>query len=641
VVSVARYGTWFSPLSIEDVAAGRISRSALRSDGRSLYWLEHRPDAGEGTVLVRAAEGGEAAVVSPAGASIRSRVHEYGGGAYCLVRVEGEPPRVAYVDESSQRVMLASLDGVDPVALTPEPPPGERWLHGDLVATADGRWILCVRERHEPAGAQTRSIVWIAADQPGRSGPLCAGRDFFMAPRPDPTGRTLAWVSWDHPDMSWYSSELWTGGLLETGAGLEVVSERLVDGGPQISVAQPLWLAERDLVYVSDRSGWWQPWRWSGGEPERLCDEECDFQDPDWQLGQCTLVPVGREHLGCTWRREGLCGVGLLSLVSGSIDVVAQPCVSVVGLCAHRGGVAWLGATPVSSIGVWWSGEDGQAELVVAPPPVEIAPQDVSVAEPVSFVAPSGRTVRALFYPPHLRGVKGERGTAPPLVVFCHGGPTAAAAAGLDLFVQLLTTRGYAVAAVNYAGSSGYGRALRVALDEAWGEADVDDCIDAARWLAEEGRVDPGRMAIRGSSAGGLTALNALVRAEVFAAAVTWYGVTDLLTLAAATHDFELHYMDRLVGALPEARERYRERSPVQRVRDLHGSVLLLQGLDDIVVPPEQANAMVVALHARGIRCDHLAFEGEGHGFRRLETLRAAYRAELAFYGEILVGDPG
>lgn len=637
-MSVAPYGTWSSPLSVEDVAAGRISRSALRSDGRCLYWLEHRPDAGERTVLVRAEEGGEPEVVSPSGVGIRSLVHEYGGGAYCLVPNGDASPRVAYVDEPSQRVMLASLDVADVVVLTPEPPAGERWRHGDLVATADGRWILCVRERHEPGGAQTRSIVWIDPAQPGRSGPLCAGHDFFMAPRPDPSGRTLAWVSWDHPDMSWYSSELWTGSLLETGAGLKVVSERLVDGGSEVSVAQPLWLGERDLVYLSDRSGWWQPWRWSGGEPERLCDEECDFQEPDWQLGQCTLVPVGPEHLGCTWRREGLCGVGLLSLVSGTIDVIAQPCVVVPGLCAHRGGVAWLGATPVSSMGVWWSGQDGQAELVVPAPPVEIAPQDVSVAEPVSFVAPSGRTVRALFYAPQLRGMQGMPGTVPPLVVFCHGGPTAAAGAGLDLFVQLLTTRGYAVAAVNYAGSSGYGRALRVALDGAWGEADVDDCLDAARWLAAEGRVDPDRMAIRGSSAGGLTALNALVRAEVFAAAVTWYGVTDLLSLAAATHDFELHYVDRLVGTLPEARERYLERSPVQRVRDLHGAVVLLQGLDDVVVPPEQAKAMVTALRARGIRCDHLAFEGEGHGFRRLETLQAAYRAELACYGDILAG---
>jgi dipeptidyl aminopeptidase/acylaminoacyl peptidase len=634
VLQVAPYGRWPSPLSVDDVAVGRISRSALRSDGQWLYWLENRPDAGERTVLVRAAKGKPPTIVSPEGVGIRSRVHEYGGGAYCLVPNAGGGARVAYVDEQSQRVMLAG-DG-DPEALTAEPPPGERWHHGDLVATSNGAWILAVRERIETAGAVTHSIVWIDVASPGRSGTLCSGRGFYMAPRPDAAGRTLAWVTWDHPDMSWYSSELWVAGLHATGAGLEVLSARLVDGGTGVSVTQPLWLGERDLLYLSDREGWWQPWRWAGSDPERLCDEESDFADPDWQLGQTTLVPLEGDHLGCTWRADGFCSVGVLSLASGRIEVVSQPCVAVAGLCAHDGGMAWLGATPISSTGVWWIGAAREAELVQPAPPVSIAPQDVSAAEPLSFVAPSGRTVRLLFYAPHLREVEGPGETRPPLVVFCHGGPTAAASSGLDLFVQLLTTRGYAVAAVNYAGSAGEGRAVRVALDGAWGEADVDDCVDAARWLAAGGRVAEDRMAIRGSSAGGLTALGALIRAEVFAAAVTWYGVTDLLSLAAATHDFELHYIDRLVGPLPDARELYKERSPVNRVGDLHGAVLLLQGLDDVVVPPEQAASMVAALHARGLRCESLAFPGEGHGFRRLDTLRAAYQAELAFYEEIL-----
>jgi dipeptidyl aminopeptidase/acylaminoacyl peptidase len=633
VPSVAPYGTWPSPLSVGDVAAGRISRSALRSDGQFLYWLENRPEAGERTALVRGGGGEPARVVSPEGVGIRSRVHEYGGGAYCLVPGRADT-RLAYVEEVSQRVMLVGPG--EPVALTPEPPAGERWHHGDLVATGDGRWILAVRERIEPAGAVTHSIVWIDPAVPGQSGTLCSGRGFYMTPRPDARVRALAWISWDHPDMSWYSSELWVGTLHATGAGLEILSQGLVDGGPGVSVTQPLWMNERDLLYLSDRGGYWQPWRWSGGEPEQLSGEESDFCEPDWQLGQSALAVLDDDHLGCTWRRDGLSGVGLMSLESGGVDVVPQPCVAVAGVCSHDGGVAWLGATPVSGTGVWWAAPGRDAEVVEPAPPSPIAPQDVSVAESLSFTAPSGRTVRLLFYSPQLRDVVAPDATAPPLVVFCHGGPTAAAGAGLDLFVQLLTTRGYAVAAVNYAGSAGEGRALRVALDGAWGEADVDDCVDAARWLAESGRTAAASMAIRGTSSGGLTALGALIRARVFAAAVTWYGVTDLLSLAAATHDFEFHYIDRLVGPLPAARERYRERSPVNRVGDLEGAVLLLQGLDDRVVPPAQAESMVTALHARGVRCEYLAFEGEGHGFRRLETLQAAYQAELDFYAEIL-----
>jgi acetyl esterase/lipase len=637
VPSVAPYGRWASPLSVDDVAAGRITRSGLHSDGRQLYWLETRPEERGITVLVTARAGEQPRVVSPPGVSLRSRVHEYGGGAYCLLRGLGDQPtRIAYVDESSQRVTLAPAGTEAPVALTPEPAPGERWHHGDLVATDDGRWVLAVRERIEVTGAVTRSIVWIDPQAPGRGGTLCSGRDFYMAPRPDHGVGRVAWVTWDHPDMSWYSAELWTATLRATGEGLTLGAEELIDGGPEISAVQPVWADDGSLVYLSDRAGWWQPWRWSGGEPERLCDEECDFQDPDWPLGQSTILPLDAGRIACTWRRDAMCGVGILSVASRRIDVVAQPCVAVNGICAYDGEIAWLGATPVSTVGVWCLDESGQPTVVATPPPVEIAPQDVSVGEHLVFRAPSGRDVRLLFYAPYQRGFEGASGSAPPLVVFCHGGPTAAAGSGLDLFVQLLTTRGYAVAAVNYAGSAGYGRAVRLALDGAWGEADVDDCLDAARWLGAEGRVDADRMAIRGSSSGGLTALGALVRGRVFAAAVTWYGVTDLASLAAATHDFELHYMDRLIGPLPAERARYDERSPLQRVGELQGAVLLLQGDEDLVVPPTQAEAMTAALRSRGLRCEYLSFEGEGHGFRRLDTLRAAYRAELAFYEELL-----
>jgi dipeptidyl aminopeptidase/acylaminoacyl peptidase len=285
---------------------------------------------------------------------------------------------------------------------------------------------------------------------------------------------------------------------------------------------------------------------------------------------------------------------------------------------------------------VWWA-EDGRAAAVTSSAS-PLPPEDVSVAEPLSIPGRDGHPVHATYYPPRLRGWEGEPGERPPLIVHCHGGPTSSAEPGFDPFVQMLTTRGYAVAAVDYAGSTGYGRAYRRALEGRWGEADVDDCVDVATWLADSGRVDRDRMAIRGGSAGGLTALAALVRSRAFAAAVSWYGVSDLMGLVATTHDFESRYTDRLVGPLPEAAELYRDRSPLYRVDELEGAVLLLQGEDDPVVPPEQTRSMAEALRRRGVHVGVRSFPGESHGFRRAETLVAAYEAELEFYGEVLLG---
>jgi len=379
----------------------------------------------------------------------------------------------------------------------------------------------------------------------------------------------------------------------------------------------------------------------------RVCDLRADFQGPDWVLGQTTMAALGDGRIGCTWKEGGIDRIGVLEIVSGSLVELEQSCVAVSSLCTHAGGMAWLGQTAYSPVEVWWAepeslggDEEGQVRLsgraakVFEVGDVGLDPAEISVARGISFVAPSGRNVHALLYEPFGES-DASKGSPPPLVVMCHGGPTSSAGAGLDLFVQLLTTRGFAVAAINYAGSSGYGRAVRRSLDGLWGVADVDDCVDAVRYLASQGLVDVTKIAIRGSSAGGLTALNALVRSDLFAVAVSWYGVTDLVGLASMTHDFESRYTDRLVGPLPDALDSYHERSPLYRVDDMSGSVLLLQGSDDPVVPASQAESMAKALRERGLRCELLVFEGESHGFRRVETLIACMEAEIAFYQEV------
>ena len=571
--------------------------------------------------------------VVPPTVRIGSRVHEYGGGAWCPT-ADG----VAYVDGSGVWLLgwpRGSGPLPEPVCLSPSPAPSDDVRYGDLVATPDGRSVLAVRETHRRVRVE-RALVALSGEDPGRVVELRADRQFFAAPRPAPDGR-LAWMAWDHPDMPWDRCELWVGHLRtdEAGRPLTLEEGRLVDGGPEVSVGQPQWLADGSLLYASDAAGWWQPWRWRAGAPSRrLNGDEAEYHGPDWAFGTRTMAELDGGRLACVRRRGGRDEVGVLDPDDGAFEPIDQPCVSVGSLLALPDGLAWLGATPYEPTAPWvFSGADGSARPLLGHAyPVD--PGLVSVGE--SFVVPSegGRSVPGLFYAP-TAGQHPGRATPPPLVVICHGGPTGSADAGFDPFVQLLTGRGIAVAAVDFAGSTGYGRAFRRALEGGWGVTDVHDCLAAARHLAAEGRVDGGAMAIRGKSSGGLTALNALAEDSLFAGAVSWYGVTDLLRLAAVTHDFERRYTDRLVGPLPEAADEYRRRSPVARVDEMHGAVLLFQGLDDPVVPASQALEMAEALAARGLACRLLRFEGEGHGFRRAETLRACLEAEIAFYQEV------
>jgi len=645
VSPLAPYGTWDSPLQVAQVAAQRVSRYSLASDATALLWLEGRPEEAGRVVLVRSTVGGEAVVVSPPGTSIRSRVHEYGGGAWCLLgRADGEPS-FAYVEEQSQRIHVVTAPATEPVALTPQPPEGERWHHGGLVPGFSGE-VLAVRERHHPGGVE-RSVVRLDPGSPDTDSTLCAGRDFFGGLALSPDGTRLAWVSWDHPDMPWDATELWVGALRPDGPGWRVENAARV-GAERLagsSVDQPVWLDADTLAFVADTGGWWQPWRWRTGEPPvRMSELAAEFQGPAWALGQHTLVALGPEVLACAWRSDGVDHVGTLSIDEHRPAELEQPCVTVSSLCAHDGGVAWLGQTPSLPGGVWWCpppparGGGGPAAVQVSGAPSPLGAEHVSVAEPFTVASVGGRGVHVNFYPPRQSGWEGPGGDAPPLIVHCHGGPTASADAGFDPLVQMFTTRGYAVATVNFAGSTGYGREYRRALDGQWGVADVDDCVEVARWLAQSGRVDGKKMAIRGGSAGGLTALGALVRADVFAAAVSWYGVTDLMGLVATTHDFESSYTDRLIGPLPGSAALYEERSPLSRVGEITGAVLLLQGEDDPVVPPDQTQKMAEALRARGVRCEARYFAGESHGFRRAETLIACFEAELRFYREVLLG---
>jgi dipeptidyl aminopeptidase/acylaminoacyl peptidase len=684
-VSVSAFGWWPTAWSPEVVAAGKVSRSGLQADGDAVFWSESRPEDGGGQVVIRSSPAGAPPIdVSPPGVSVRSRVHEYGGAA-----ATAHDGVLFYVDQADQQWYRVDLGSgtPSPTPLVPTPSGGaaptdgpvasdplvgaEGWTsrYADGRVTGSGGWLISVEERHRsgdtdhrlvahPTGSVPRSTSG-AGGSPGVGVVVLADEwDFVAAPRPSPDGRWLAWVSWDHPSMPWDNSTLWVAALDESAGSIRLRARRRVAGGEDSSVGQPRWGRDGSLYFVDDRTGWWLPYRLAGGNlgapgagPELLVDTEAEFHAPDWVLGQATMAERSDGSLVCRMHRDGRDQVVQLGpggrqggdAEGWSMEVVDQPCIAITGLTIVDGDgdgnapatgdrLYVLGATATEGPAVWavpWAGQGPAHRISMVPdPPPPVA--QVSVARPFTASTPEG-PVPGLFYAPVGAPIGADQGP-PPLVVFCHGGPTSAAEGGLDPIVQFFTGRGLAVAAVNYRGSSGFGRAYRKRLDGRWGEADVDDCVGYAVDLAEAGLVDGRRMAIRGTSAGGLTALGALVRADRFAGAAAWYGVTDLEALAADTHDFESCYVDSLVGPWPEAADIYRSRSPLHRVDEIAGAVLLIQGRDDPVVPADQSERFAAMVEARGVPCRLVLFEGESHGFRRAATIEASLLAELAFY---------
>jgi dipeptidyl aminopeptidase/acylaminoacyl peptidase len=656
-----RAGWWPSPWTAAQVAAGKVSRGDLQVDRGRVYWTESRPDEGGRQVVVAVDPVGERAPtpvdVSPPGVSVRSRVHEYGGAAATVA--DGV---LYYVDQSDQdwyRVDLAATGA--PERLTSTDAALVRYADGRTLP--GGRWLVSVEER--VAGTTTvHRVVAVPTDGSAAAVALVDHGGFVSAPRPSPDGRWLAWCAWDHPDMPWDAARLVVAPLDVGPDGPRLGPSVEVAGGHGVAVGQPRWTVDGGLAFVDDRTGWWLPYRvpartFAGTGPGHiegpvvsapLVDPgtEAEFHGPDWVLGLHTFDECPDGSLVARAGSGGRDRLVVLRPPATGPDAgpwawaeVDQPCVSLAGVVCPDGGTAVVrGTTPTEAHAVVAVTLDGSIppRWLSAPPAVATASERAS--RPVPRTARAGdHRVPGLFFPPTSPDVSVDDAELPPLVVFCHGGPTGAAEPGYDPTVQFLTSRGIAVAAVDYRGSTGYGRAYRDLLRGAWGAGDVDDCVAFARSLAADGLVDGTRLAIRGTSAGGLTALAALIRSRVFAGAVAWYGVTDLGALARDTHDFESRYMDGLVGPLPEAADLYRDRSPVHRAADLEGRVLLLQGAEDPIVPLDQAERFAERLRGGGAEVELIVFDGESHGFRRAETIEAALEAELGFYRRLFHGD--
>ena len=621
-LTTAPFGAWKSPITARMMTEGAVGIGSLKADGECLYWLESRPSEAGRSVLVCRTADGVVTDLTPAPFNVRTRAHEYGGGAFGV-----RNGVVVFANFADQRVYRLE-EGADPRPITPEGP--LRYADFDLDPSAG--WAVCVREDHRNGGEPENALVTLDLEGNGDEGRvLASGADFYASPRLSPNGRQVAWLSWDHPNMPWDGTLLCLADIAPDGVA---TNARQVAGGTDISVFQPEWSPDGALHFVDDSTGWWNLYRWRNEDREPLCPRQAEFGLPLWQFGMRSFGFLADGRLVCRVIEDG---VGRLAIIAeGRLETLPTP-FSHPGLPQSLGGrLALIGATRSEPTRLsLWDPDTGAEEVLKRATETTVDPGYISEAEAIEFPTADGLSARAFYYPPHNRDHAAPAGELPPLIVRSHGGPTGATSDGFALAIQYWTSRGFAVVDVNYGGSTGFGRAYRERLDGRWGIVDVDDCVNAARFLADSGRADPDRLIIRGGSAGGYTTLAALAFRDTFRAGASLYGIGDLMALARDTHKFESRYLDRLIGPLPDSEPAYRERSPVHHLDEFDCPIIFFQGLDDRVVPPNQAVAMVDALDAKGLPVAYLAFEGEGHGFRQAETIVRALEAELYFYGRV------
>lgn len=634
------YGSWPSPITAVHVAAGTTPVGGGAFVGEDLWWLEGRPaEGGRLTVLARnAASGGETRELLAAPFNVRSRVNEYGGASWAAVEA-GDGHRLVFANFADQRLYAVGAHGGTPVPLTPASagPDGDPQLRfAEIILGPTAETVLAICEDHRTE--LRRYIVSIpldgsAAEDPGALGEVTDSSRFVAAPRLNPAGTRISWISWEHPQMPWDGTELHVADL----ESLAARNDTVLAGSTTESVLQPEWLGDDELVFVSDRSGWWNPYLHSlaSGTQRPLCELAEEFAGPLWTVGQTWYKVIDADTLLVTHGTHGT-SLARLDVPSGKLAQLVLPFTRISPSALEGNRLLATATSLVEGDGLRLIDLDTLKTQNISLALKELPdPEALPGAEAMEFSTDDGSRVYAHVYEPKLGNLVGPEGELPPYVAFVHGGPTAQAFAQLSLSIAYYTSRGIGVVDVNYGGSTGFGRAYRERLRGQWGVVDVQDTVAVLEGLVAAGMADPQRLAIEGGSAGGWTVLSALTTTKTFSAGISRYGVSDLVGLVQDTHDFESRYMDSLVGPYPEAAELYAQRAPINHVDAISCPVLLLQGDQDKVVPPAQSQVVADALAANGIPHAYVLFKGEQHGFRRAENIATALETSLAFYAAV------
>jgi dipeptidyl aminopeptidase/acylaminoacyl peptidase len=643
MTEVSHYGSWKSPITSDLIVAGTVGLGQITIDGDDIYWVEGRPSEAGRSAIVRRTPDGKITDVTPPPFNVRTRVHEYGSGSFAVAS-----GTVYFSHFADQRIYRQRLNS-QPEALTP----AVDCRYADGIVDKQRNRLICVREDHRGEGEAVTAIVSINLDDGEDIRVLNEGNDFYASPRLSPDGSQLCWISWNHPNMPWDGTQLWVAKI--DGGGF-LGEKQLVAGGVDESIFQPEWSPNGTLYFASDRTNWWNLYRTplnppsvrgeagienppsvrGGGGIEPLCEMAAEFGLPQWIFGMSTYAIVSDSKIICTYNQRGQWHLASLDLATKQLTAIETPYADISSVKASGERAVFLAASPTEQAAiVQLNSGTSQGEVLRRSSDLSIDPGYLSIPQAIEFPTENGLTAFGFFYPPKNRDFAAPEAEKPPLVVKSHGGPTAATSSSMNLKIQYWTSRGFAVLDVNYGGSTGYGREYRQRLKDSWGIVDVDDCANGAKYLAQKNLVDGERMAIAGGSAGGYTTLCALIFRDVFKAGASYYGVSDLEALVRDTHKFEARYLDGLIGPYPERKDLYVARSPIHFAERLSCPAIFFQGLEDKVVPPNQAEMMVEVLKAKGLPVAYVAYEGEQHGFRRAENIKRTLDGELYFYSRV------
>lgn len=629
---ISDYGSWPSTIDSELLTRDHCRLSEPQLSRANSFWLESRPEEKGRGVLVCRREDGYTFDTTPVNMSVRTRIHEYGGGSYCI-----HQHTVYFVNDSDQRIYQLNIEsGAPPIAISPE----GNYRYGDFCIDEKRQQLIGVCEIHEIGNKEPENCIIATPlnDLPiDRFNVLVSGNDFYSNPSISPDGKFLSWLTWNHPNMPWDNSACWLAEF-ETESSLKKhhkVAGGSAHGSRNESIFQPQWSPAGELYFVSDYHLWWNLYRYNiqNGTIEAITELEAEFATPQWLFGMSTYGFLDRHSLFCCYTQEAQWQAAIIDTQTKHFEALDLPYNSLEGVfCDHESHRAiFIAASEHSSDAiVHW--QNNRIETLKNSHSIDISQEEIACATTINFTNKRKETVQGFLYHPRNANYRGPENTLPPLIVICHGGPTASTRLSLNLKIQYWTNRGFAIFDINYSGSTGYGRTYRDRLKGQWGILDVEDICAGVEHLVKNKVIDPDKVVIRGSSAGGFTTLAALTSCDIFKAGTSLYGIGDLSILAEDTHKFESHYLDSLIGPYPKEKATYRDRSPLYHVHKLNCPVLFLQGQEDVVVPPNQAEAMIDALRQKNIPVAYVCYPEEGHGFRQAKNIRHALETEYAFY---------